>query len=98
MASRKKPYLFFPKRQILNKSKLKEFANDNFRFDENGRKFTKRVENTAGKEEIACDKLKCFFYKQCFASVLTHYQTTTLDWSKFKQIADRILKCIENGK
>ena len=28
----------FPKRQILDSSKLKEFADDNFKFDENGRK------------------------------------------------------------
>ena len=27
----------FPKRQILDSSKLKEFADDNFKFDENGR-------------------------------------------------------------
>ena len=33
--------------------KLKEFADDNFKFDENGRKFSKRVENTVGKGEIA---------------------------------------------
>ena len=31
----------------------KEFADDNAKFDENGRKFSKRVENTAGKGEIA---------------------------------------------
>ena len=36
----------------LDSSKLKEFA-DNFNFDENGRKFSKRVENTVGKGEIA---------------------------------------------
>ena len=36
----------FPKRQILDSSKLKEFADNNFRFDGNGRKFSKRVENT----------------------------------------------------
>ena len=41
------------KQQILDSSKLKEFADDNFKFDENGRKFSKRVENTVGKEEIA---------------------------------------------
>ena len=34
-------------------SKLKEFADDNFKFHENGRKLSKRVENTVGKEEIA---------------------------------------------
>ena len=27
---------------------------ENFKFDENGRKFTKWVENTVGKGEIAC--------------------------------------------
>ena len=44
----------FPKRQILDSSKLlKGFANDNFKFDENGRKFSKWLENTVGKGEIA---------------------------------------------
>ena len=33
---------------------LKEFADGNFKFDENGRKLSKRVENTVGKGEIAC--------------------------------------------
>ena len=30
-----------------------EFADDNFKFDENGRKLSKWVENTVGKGEIA---------------------------------------------
>ena len=42
------------RRQILDSSKQKEFADDNFKFDENGRKLSKRVENTVGKGEIAC--------------------------------------------
>ena len=33
----------FPKQQILDSSKLKDFADDNFKFDENGRKFSKMV-------------------------------------------------------
>ena len=37
---------------MLDPSKLKEFADDNFKFDENGRKLSKRVENTVGKGEI----------------------------------------------
>ena len=41
-----------PKRQILEYSKLKEFAKDNFKFDENDRKFSTWVENTVGKGEI----------------------------------------------
>ena len=40
------------RRQILDPSKLKEFADDNFRYDENGRKFSKWVENTVGKEKL----------------------------------------------
>ena len=35
----------FPKLNILYSSKLKEFADDNFEFDWNGRKFSKRVES-----------------------------------------------------
>ena len=52
-----KSFLFlkpFPKQQILDSSKLKEFADDNFKFDKNGKKFSRQVENSAGKEEIAC--------------------------------------------
>ena len=36
----------FPKRQIFYSSKLKEFANENSKSDENVGKFSKRVENT----------------------------------------------------
>ena len=42
-------YSNFTRRQILDSSKLKEFADDNFRFDENGRKLSKRVEKHCGK-------------------------------------------------
>ena len=46
-------FQLFSKRQILDPSKLKEFSDDNFKFDKKGRKFFKQVENTAGKGEIA---------------------------------------------
>ena len=42
----------FVKRQILNSSKLKVFADNNFKLEGNGRKFSKRVENTVEKAEI----------------------------------------------
>ena len=42
---------------IQESSELKVFADDNFELDENGRKFSKQVENTVGKGEIA-------FYEQ----------------------------------
>ena len=43
----------FPKPQILNLSKLIEFADNNFIFDENGRELSESIENTVGKGEIA---------------------------------------------
>ena len=51
--------------QILDSSKLKEFADDNFKFDKNGRKLSKRVENTVGKEEIARYE-QFLLFPQCF--------------------------------
>ena len=45
----------FPKRQILHSSKLREFANDIFKFDENGRKFSNQVKKhggVGGKEKL----------------------------------------------
>ena len=41
------------RRHILDSSKLKEFADDNFKFDENSSKLSKLVENTVWKGEIA---------------------------------------------
>ena len=38
---------------MLDLPKLKEFADDNFRFDENGGKFSEIIENDVGKGEIA---------------------------------------------
>ena len=40
--------VFYPitRQQILDWSKLKQSADDNFKFDENTRKLSKRVENT----------------------------------------------------
>ena len=58
------------RRQILDSSKLKEFADDNFKVDESGRKLSKWVENTVEKGEIAHYEQfllfpKCF-QKACF--------------------------------
>ena len=38
---------------ILDSSYLKKFADDNFKFEENGRKLFKWVQNTVGKGKIA---------------------------------------------
>ena len=55
-----KAFNTFPYR-ILDFSKLKEFADINFKFDENGRNFSKRVQNTVGKGEISRYKQFLFF-------------------------------------
>ena len=44
---------------------LPEFAYDDFRFDENGRKLSKWVENTVGKGEIARYE-QFLLFPQCF--------------------------------
>ena len=53
------------RQQILNFSKLKKFADDNFKVDENCRKFSIRVENTVGKGEIAHHE-QFLLFPQCF--------------------------------
>ena len=53
------------RQQILDSSKLKGFVDDNFKFDENGIKLSKRVENTVGKGEIARYE-QFLFFPQCF--------------------------------
>ena len=46
-------------------SEFKEFVDDNFIFDENGRKLTKRVENTVEKGEIVRYE-QFLLFPQCF--------------------------------
>ena len=56
--------------QILDSSKLKAFADNNFKFDENDKKFSKWVENTVGKGEIACYK-QFLLFPRCFQKTCT---------------------------
>ena len=42
----------FPNEKKNRLFQTEEFADDNFKFDENSKKFSKRVENTVGKGEI----------------------------------------------
>ena len=55
----------FPKQQMLDSFKLKEFADDNSKYDENGKKFSKRVENTGGIGEIAHHE-QFLLFQRCF--------------------------------
>ena len=59
--------------KIIDWSKLKQSADDNFEFRENSRKFSKWIENTVGKGEIArYEQFLLFpqcFQKACFPGV-----------------------------
>ena len=55
----------FPNDRFLNTSKLKQSADDNFKFDENSRKFPNRIVNAVGQGEIAHYE-QFLLYSQCF--------------------------------
>ena len=55
----------FPKRQILDSSKLGEFVDDDLDLMKYVRKLSNRVENTAGKGEIAHHE-QFLPFSQCF--------------------------------
>ena len=91
-----------PNDKILDSSKLKDFADDNFKFDENGRKLSKLVENTVGKGEIARYE-QFLLFPQCFQKahfpgaskgvivwewVNSSPNDKILDFSKMKALAD----------
>ena len=74
-----------PKQQILDSSKLKEFVDDNFKFDEYGRKFSKWVENTVGKGEIARYE-QFLLFPQCFQKTCpADFQNSRLVWERVKK-------------
>ena len=76
------------RRQILDSSKLKEFADVNFKFDENGKKLSKHVENYVGKGEIACYEQFLFFpqrfQKGCFIGASKG--VTVWEWVKLLSV------------
>ena len=66
---------------------MKDFVDDNFKFDENGRKFSELVENTVGKGEIARQFL---LFPQCFQ------KTCTVDTLKAGLVWDRVNRLEQN--
>ena len=49
---------------------MKEFADDNFKFDENGGKFSEGVENTDGKRKRVISSFSTFFSKHLFCTLV----------------------------
>ena len=82
------------RRQLLVSSKQKEFADDKFKFDANGRKLSKRVENTVGKGEIApYEQFLLFpqcFQKACFPGASKG--VIVWEWVKIFEAADCAVK------
>ena len=71
---------------------MKQFADNNFKFDENGRKLSERVENTVGKGEIACYEqfllFPQYYQKVCF----TGASKRVVVWEWVKQVANTVGK------
>ena len=68
---------------ISDSFKLNEFADHNFKFDENGREITKLIENTVGKGEIALYE-QFLLFAQCFQ------KTRTADTQKSELVWERV--------
>ena len=69
-----------------------EFADDNFLLDKYGRKFSKGVENTVGKEEIARNE-QFLLFLQCFQQACT--ANTGLAWERDNK--ERLSPCLVTG-
>ena len=64
---------------------MKELADDNLIFDENGRMLSERVENTVGKGEIARNE-QFLLFQQCFQRTCTaDMYKPWLVWERVKQ-------------
>ena len=77
----------------LDSSKLKEFADNDYKFDENGRKFSRRLENAVGKGEIARYKqflLFPVFSKGLFPRGVKRCHCVVLDSSNIKEFQTTI--------
>ena len=61
---------FEPFSQTTTFRQLKDFTDDNLKFDENGRKFSKGLENTVGKGGIARYE-QFLLFPQCFQKTCT---------------------------
>ena len=74
---------------ILNSTKLKQSADDNFNVDENSIKFSKRVENTVGKGEIARYE-QFLLFPLCFQKVcFPRASKVVIVWNGLKDVTNQ---------
>ena len=83
---------------MLDSSKLKEFAHDNFNSDVSGRMFFRQVENTVGKGEIARYEQFSFSHSAFKRLELKTRKKPGLVWERVKTPFARewLIKNIEN--
>ena len=76
--------------------KLKELADDNSKFDENGREFSERVENAEGKGEIArYDQFLLF--PQCFNRLVQGTcKNQRLIWERVNSYPNNVFWTLQN--
>ena len=68
---------------MFDSSKLKEFADDDFKFDKNGRKLSKSVENTVAKQGNCSSRTISPFPHSVFKRlVLQTRKKTGLVWER----------------
>ena len=90
---------------------MREFAEDSFKCDENGRKFAKQVENTGKRRNCLLRAITSFSYSvfkrillqtlknmSWFVKGLTHYQTTNFRLFQTEEFADNNFKFDKNGR
>ena len=78
---------------MYDSSKLKEFADNNFKFDENGRKLSKQIENTVGKGEIPRYE-QFLLFPQCFQKACFPGASKGVMWEWVKSCKTKNLKQI----
>ena len=75
----------FPNQHILDSSKLTEFAEDNFRLDENDESVFKWVEKTVGKVETARYEQFLLFPQCCQKTCTADTDKPGLVWERVKK-------------
>ena len=81
------PTYTFPNDKILDHSKLKEFAGNNFKFDKDDVKFSKKkgVENTGKKEKLLVTSTFYFSHSIFKRLVLQTLEKPGLVWERVKE-------------
>ena len=86
-------FLLFTKRQILDSSKLKEFADENFKIDKMGEKFPKWVENKHGEKMRNCSLRAITPFPTVFSKDL--YSDTGFFWKWLNLWSAKICRMIK---